>query len=79
MQGHPAAQSPSADPSRDEVARAHGLAGIRDWVVLTALDIGPRQTQEALGRSFRVDKTTLTLLLDRLEAARLVTRGLDGP
>jgi DNA-binding MarR family transcriptional regulator len=62
----------------DEVARAHGLAGVRDWVVLTALDIGPRQTQQALGRSLGVDKTTLTLLLDRLEAAGLVTRSLDG-
>jgi MarR family transcriptional regulator, organic hydroperoxide resistance regulator len=46
--------------------------------VLTALDIGPRQTQQALGRSLGVDKTTLTLLLDRLEAAGLVTRSLDG-
>jgi DNA-binding MarR family transcriptional regulator len=46
--------------------------------VLTALGIGPRQAQQALGRSLRVDKTTLTLLLDRLEAAGLVTRGLDG-
>jgi DNA-binding MarR family transcriptional regulator len=62
----------------DEVARAHGLAGVRDWVVLTAIDVGPRQTQLALGRSLGVDKTTLTLLLDRLEAAGLVTRGLDS-
>jgi DNA-binding MarR family transcriptional regulator len=61
----------------DEVARAHGLAGVRDWIVLTALDVGPGQTQQALGRSLGVDKTTLTLLLDRLEAAGLVTRGLD--
>jgi MarR family transcriptional regulator, organic hydroperoxide resistance regulator len=61
----------------DEVARAHGLAGVRDWVVLAALDIGPRQSQQALGRSLGVDKTTLTLLLDRLEAAGLVTRSLD--
>jgi DNA-binding MarR family transcriptional regulator len=61
----------------DEVARAHGLAGVRDWVVLTAIDVSPRQTKLALGRSLGVDKTTLTLLLDRLEAAGLVTRGLD--
>jgi DNA-binding MarR family transcriptional regulator len=45
--------------------------------VLTAIDVSPRQTQLALGRSLGVDKTTLTLLLDRLEAAGLVTRGLD--
>lgn len=62
----------------DEVARAHGLAGVRDWVVLTAIDVSPRQTKLALGRSLGVDKTTLTLLLDRLEAAGLVTRGLDS-
>ena len=61
----------------DAVARAHGLAGVRDWVVLTAIGAGPRQTQLALGRSLGVDKTTLTSLLDRLEAAGLVTRGLD--
>jgi DNA-binding MarR family transcriptional regulator len=73
---HRAAQRMRA--ALDEVARAHGLAGVRDWVVLTAIDAGPRQTQLALGRSLGVDKTTLTLLLDRLEAAGLVTRGLDS-
>jgi MarR family transcriptional regulator, organic hydroperoxide resistance regulator len=73
---HRAAQRMRA--ALDEVARAHGLAGVRDWVVLTAIDVGPQQTQLALGRSLGVDKTTLTLLLDRLEAAGLVTRGLDG-
>jgi MarR family transcriptional regulator, organic hydroperoxide resistance regulator len=73
---HRAAQRMRA--ALDEVARAHGLAGVRDWIVLTAIDVGPQQTQLALGRSLGVDKTTLTLLLDRLEAAGLVTRGLDG-
>jgi DNA-binding MarR family transcriptional regulator len=73
---HRAAQRMRA--ALDEVARAHGLAGVRDWVVLTAIGLGPRQTQLALGRSLGVDKTTLTLLLDRLEAAGLVTRGLDS-
>jgi DNA-binding MarR family transcriptional regulator len=73
---HRAAQRMRA--ALDEVARAHGLAGVRDWVVLTAIGIGPPQTQLALGRSLGVDKTTLTLLLDRLEAAGLVTRGLDN-
>src|ERR1700722_18364373 len=62
----------------DEVARAHGLAGVRDWVVLTAIGAGPRQTQLALGRSLGIDKTTLTLLLDRLEATGLISRGLDS-
>jgi DNA-binding MarR family transcriptional regulator len=61
----------------DEVARAHGLPGVREWIVLTAIGTGPRQTQLALGRSLGLDKTTLTSLLDRLEADGLVTRGLD--
>ncbi|HEY6791650.1 MAG TPA: MarR family transcriptional regulator, partial [Trebonia sp.] len=62
----------------DEVARAHRLPGAREWIVLTAIGIGPRQTQLALGRSLGLDKTTLTSLLDRLEAGGLVTRGLDS-
>jgi MarR family transcriptional regulator, organic hydroperoxide resistance regulator len=73
---HRAAQRMRA--ALDEVARAHGLAGVRDWVVLAAIDAGPRQTQLALGRSLGVDKTTLTLLLDRLETTGLVARGLDS-
>jgi MarR family transcriptional regulator, organic hydroperoxide resistance regulator len=73
---HRAAQRMRA--ALDEVARAHGLGGVRDWVVLAAIDAGPRQTQLALGRSLGVDKTTLTLLLDRLEVGGLVSRGLDS-
>jgi MarR family transcriptional regulator, organic hydroperoxide resistance regulator len=73
---HRAAQRMRA--ALDEVARAHGLAGVRAWIVLTAIGVGPRQTQLALGRTLGVDKTTLTSLLDRLEADGLVTRGLDS-
>jgi MarR family transcriptional regulator, organic hydroperoxide resistance regulator len=73
---HRAAQRMRA--ALDEVARAHGLAGVRDWIVLTAIGVGPRQTQLALGRRLGVDKTTLTSLLDRLEAGGLVARGLDS-
>lgn len=61
----------------DEVARAHGLAGVRDWIVLSAIIIGPPRTQLALGHALGLDKTTLASLLDRLEAAGLVVRGLD--
>lgn len=58
----------------DEAAKEHGLSGARDWIVLSALSTGPRQTQLALAHSLGVDKTTMTSLLDRLEARGLVTR-----
>ena len=61
----------------DEAAREHGLSGARDWIVLSAIGAGPRQTQLALAQSLGLDKTTMTSLLDRLEAAGLVTRDHD--
>jgi DNA-binding MarR family transcriptional regulator len=61
----------------DEAAKAHGLCGARDWIVLSALAAGPRQTQLALGHSLGVDKTTMTSLLDRMEARGLITRSTD--
>jgi MarR family transcriptional regulator, organic hydroperoxide resistance regulator len=62
----------------DEAAREHGLSGARDWIVLSAIAAGPRQTQLALAQSLGLDKTTMTSLLDRLEAAGLVTRVQDS-
>ena len=62
----------------DEAARAHGLAGARDWIVLSALAAGPRQTQLALAQSLGLDKTTMTSLLDRMEARGLITRSVDS-
>jgi MarR family transcriptional regulator, organic hydroperoxide resistance regulator len=61
----------------DEAAREHGLAGARDWIVLSALAAGPRQTQLSLAQSLGVDKTTMTSLLDRMEARGLITRSVD--
>jgi MarR family transcriptional regulator, organic hydroperoxide resistance regulator len=61
----------------DEAARAHGLASARDWIVLSALDAGPRQTQLSLAHSLGLDKTTMTSLLDRMEARGLITRSTD--
>jgi DNA-binding MarR family transcriptional regulator len=61
----------------DEAARSHGLAGARDWVVLSALSDGQRQTQLALAHALGLDKTTMTSLLDRMEAGGLVTRCTD--
>ena len=62
----------------DEAARTHGLAGARDWVVLSALSDGSRLTQLALAHSLGLDKTTMTSLLDRMESRGLVTRGTDS-
>lgn len=61
----------------DQAAREHGLGGARDWIVLSAIGAGPRQTQLALAQSLGLDKTTMTSLLDRLESAGLVTRCQD--
>jgi MarR family transcriptional regulator, organic hydroperoxide resistance regulator len=61
----------------DEAAKAHGLQGARDWIVLSAIAAGPRQPQLALAQSLGLDKTTMTSLLDRLESAGLVTRCTD--
>jgi DNA-binding MarR family transcriptional regulator len=61
----------------DEVARSFGLAGARDWLVLSAIADGPPQTQLALAHALGLDKTTLTSLLDRLENRGLLTRTLD--
>ena len=62
----------------DEAARGHGLTGARDWIVLSALAEGPRQTQLALAQSLGLDKTTMTSLLDRMESRGLVTRCTDS-
>jgi len=62
----------------DEAAKEHGLSGARDWIVLSALSTGPRQTQLALAHSLGVDKTTMTSLLDRMEARGLITRCTDS-
>jgi DNA-binding MarR family transcriptional regulator len=62
----------------DEAARQHDLNGARDWIVLSAIAAGPRQTQLALAQSLGLDKTTMTSLLDRLESAGLVTRYQDS-
>lgn len=73
---HRAAQRMRA--TLDEAARRHGLAGARDWLVLSALADGPRQTQLSLAHALGLDKTTLTSLLDRLENRGLITRCLDA-
>ena len=45
--------------------------------MLSALAAGPRQTQLSLAQSLGLDKTTMTSLLDRMEARGLITRSTD--
>jgi len=61
----------------DQVAKAQGLAGVRDWIVLSALIAEAGRTQLTLGHALGLDKTTLTALLDRLETEGLIIRSLD--
>lgn len=58
----------------DSVCREQGLTDARDWIVLSALAQIPGRTQLGLSQSLGVDKTTLTALIDRLEAKALVVR-----
>jgi DNA-binding MarR family transcriptional regulator len=71
---HRAAQRMRA--ALDQVARAQGLTGVRDWIVLMALSTQPGRTQLALGHALGLDKTTLTSQLDRLETDGLIIRRL---
>jgi MarR family transcriptional regulator, organic hydroperoxide resistance regulator len=71
---HRAAQHMRA--ALDQAARAQGLAGARDWIVLSALIAEPGRTQLTLGHALGLDKTTLTSLLDRLETDGLIIRQL---
>jgi MarR family transcriptional regulator, organic hydroperoxide resistance regulator len=72
---HRAAQRMRA--ALDQVAKARGLSGVRDWIVLSALIAEPGRTQLAVGHALGLDKTTLTSLLDRLETDGLIVRSLD--
>ncbi len=59
-----------------EQAEAHGLQ-LRDQIILSALHLTPDMTQNELGRTLGLDKTTLTSQLDRLERLGLVVRRSD--
>lgn len=59
-----------------EQAEKHGLQ-LRDYIVLSALDMTPNLTQGELGKALGLDKTTLMSQLDRLERMGLVVRRSD--
>ncbi len=57
-------------------AQKHGVQ-LRDYIVLSALDMTPNLTQVELGKTLGLDKTTLMSQLDRLERMGLVVRRND--
>lgn len=66
--------------------RMHGATGeqaekqgiqLRDYIVLSALEMSPNLTQVELARALALDKTTLMSQLDRLERMGLVVRRSD--
>ena len=59
-----------------EQAEKHGLQ-LRDYIVLSALDMTSNLTQGELGKELGLDKTTLMSQLDRLERMGLVVRRND--
>ena len=58
----------------DEVARQHGLADLRDWLVLTLAGDGTHRTQLEIALQLGIDKSTMVLILDRLERSGLIRR-----
>jgi MarR family transcriptional regulator, organic hydroperoxide resistance regulator len=59
-----------------EQAEKHGVQ-LRDFIVLSALDMSSNLTQIELGKLLGLDKTTLMSQLDRLERMGLVLRRGD--
>jgi MarR family transcriptional regulator, organic hydroperoxide resistance regulator len=59
-----------------EQAEKHGIQ-LRDYIVLSALDMTPNLTQVELAKALGLDKTTLMSQLDRLERMGLVVRRSD--
>lgn len=58
----------------NKVSRDAGLADLRDWLVLALVSDGNQRTQLDIARQLGIDKSTLVVLLDRLEKDGLVVR-----
>jgi DNA-binding MarR family transcriptional regulator len=58
----------------DGVAKAAGLADLRDWLVLSVVTDGIPRTQLEIARQLGIDKTTLISVLDRLEGHGYIVR-----
>ncbi|MTD52527.1 MarR family winged helix-turn-helix transcriptional regulator [Amycolatopsis pithecellobii] len=59
-----------------EQAEAHGIH-LREYIILSALEINPNLTQIELGKSLGLDKTTLMHQLGQLERMGLIVRRTD--
>lgn len=58
----------------DRLAVEHGLADLRDWLVLSLAGDGSRRTQLEIATQLAIDKSTMVLILDRLERDSLIVR-----
>jgi DNA-binding MarR family transcriptional regulator len=58
----------------NKVSRDAGLADLRDWLVLALVSDGNQRTQLEIAHQLGIDKSTLVVLLDRLEKDGLVIR-----
>lgn len=58
----------------DALAVQHGLSDLRDWLVLSLAGDGNHRTQLEIATQLVIDKTTMVLILDRLERGGLIVR-----
>jgi DNA-binding MarR family transcriptional regulator len=58
------------------VARDAGLRDLRDWLVLALTDEPTPRSQSEIAAELAIDKSTLVLILDRLEADGLIERAV---
>jgi DNA-binding MarR family transcriptional regulator len=61
----------------NKVSRDAGLADLRDWLVLALVSDGNQRTQLEIAHQLGIDKSTLVVLLDRLEKDGLVIRTIS--
>jgi DNA-binding MarR family transcriptional regulator len=61
----------------NRVARDAGMADLRDWLVLALTDEATPRSQGEIAAELAIDKSTLVVILDRLEADGLIERVLS--
>lgn len=58
----------------NRVARDAGMTDLRDWLVLALTDDETHRSQSEIAAELAIDKSTLVVILDRLEADGLIER-----